>query len=177
LKQGPPRKRENMITRYLEKTKLWALAAALAFFGGILFATPLIATAETAQEAVCIGLGEAVGRTGTTDCADPAGESSLGDTVKAVIDILALVVAVVSVIMIIVGGMKYVTSQGDSSGVSAAKNTVIYAVVGLVIVAMAQIIVRFTVNRATSPAATPPAATEPATDPCLRPNPPTRCPR
>lgn len=50
---------------------------------------------------------------------------------------------VVSVIMIIIGGLKYITSAGDSGNVSGAKNTILYAIIGLVIVALSQIIVRF----------------------------------
>jgi hypothetical protein len=49
--------------------------------------------------------------------------------------------------MIIVGGVKYITSQGESSNITAAKNTILYAVIGLVVVALAQIIVRFVLER------------------------------
>lgn len=45
--------------------------------------------------------------------------------------------------MIIVGGFRYVISGGDSNGVSGAKNTIMYAIIGLVIVLFAQIIVKF----------------------------------
>jgi hypothetical protein len=54
-----------------------------------------------------------------------------------------------AIIMIVVGGLKYVTSQGDSSGVASAKNTIIYAVIGIIIVTLAQVIVRFVVARST----------------------------
>ena len=52
-------------------------------------------------------------------------------------------VGVVSVIMIIIAGFKYVTIGGNDSSVTSAKNTILYAIVGLVIVALAQVIVRF----------------------------------
>ena len=52
--------------------------------------------------------------------------------------------------MIIIGGLRYITSGGDSGNVTGAKNTILYAVVGLIVVALAQVIVRFVVNRATS---------------------------
>jgi len=54
------------------------------------------------------------------------------------------------VIMIIVGGFRYITSGGESGNVSGAKNTLIYAIVGLVIVALAQIIVHYVLNTASS---------------------------
>lgn len=72
-----------------------------------------------------------------------AAKSSVSDIMTNVINIFSLVVGVVSVIMIIVGGFKYVTSGGGSEKVTSAKSTIMYAVIGLVIVALAQIIVRF----------------------------------
>jgi len=60
------------------------------------------------------------------------------------------VVGIVSVIMIIYGGFKYISSGGDSGNVQSAKNTIIYAVIGLVVVAMAQFIVQFVLNKVIS---------------------------
>jgi hypothetical protein len=53
--------------------------------------------------------------------------------------------------MIILGGLKYITSGGDAQKVASAKSALIYAIVGLVIVALAQAIVRFVLGKATSP--------------------------
>ncbi len=89
-----------------------------------------------------------------TDCEEgqdePAGQR-VNSIVTSVINILSLVVGVAAVIMIMVGGMRYITSNGDSGQVGNAKNTILYAIVGLIVVALAQIIVRFVVNRATTP--------------------------
>jgi hypothetical protein len=52
--------------------------------------------------------------------------------------------------MIIYGGFRYITSGGDSGRVGNAKNTLIYAIIGLVIVALAQLIVHFVLNQATT---------------------------
>lgn len=54
-----------------------------------------------------------------------------------------LITGAISVIMIIVGGFKYVISNGDSNGLQGAKNTILYALVGLIVVLFAQVIVRF----------------------------------
>jgi hypothetical protein len=70
--------------------------------------------------------------------------------IKTVITIFSLVVGVASVIMIILGGFKYITSGGDSGNVTGAKNTIMYAIIGLVVVALAQVIVRFVLNKATA---------------------------
>jgi predicted cobalt transporter CbtA len=78
---------------------------------------------------------------------DEAGER-VDSIIKTVINIFSIVVGVVSVIMIIIGGLKYITSGGDSGNVTGAKNTILYAIIGLVVVALAQIIVRFVLERA-----------------------------
>jgi uncharacterized membrane protein YuzA (DUF378 family) len=66
------------------------------------------------------------------------------------VNIFSLIVGIVAVIMIIVGGLKYITSGGDSNNVSSAKSTIIYAIIGLVVVALAQFIVQFVLNKVTS---------------------------
>lgn len=82
---------------------------------------------------------------GSADC--PIDASGTGDRLNhiltLVVNIFSLVVGVVAVIMIIVGGLRYITSGGESSNVSTAKNTIIYAIVGLVVVALAQFLVHF----------------------------------
>lgn len=101
-----------------------------------------IVTAQSKAD-ICTGIGMA---SGSTDCS--GGETEVNKVVAAVINILSVVVGVVAVIMIIIGGFKYITSAGDSSKVSSAKSTIMYALIGLVIVALAQFIVRFVLNRA-----------------------------
>ena len=51
--------------------------------------------------------------------------------------------------MIIIGGFRYIISSGDSGQITSAKNTILYAIVGLVIVLFAQLIVRFVIGSAT----------------------------
>ena len=83
-----------------------------------------------------------------TNC-DSKSDRGVNNLIQLVINGLSLVVGVAAVIMIIVGGLKYITSQGDSSSTAAAKNTILYAVVGLGIVVAAQLILRFVVQSAT----------------------------
>jgi hypothetical protein len=52
--------------------------------------------------------------------------------------------------MIIFGGLRYITSGGNDSSVTGAKNTILYAIIGLIIVALAQVLVRFTLNKVTN---------------------------
>ena len=93
--------------------------------------------AATAKESAC----EAIGGCDTT-----AG-ASLEGTIKTIINILSAIVGVVAVIMIIFGGFKFITSGGDASSTKSARDTILYAIVGLVIVAIAQAIVWFVLSR------------------------------
>ncbi len=74
---------------------------------------------------------------------------TLDDTIAEVINILSSAVGVVAVVMIILGGFRYITSGGDSNKVTSAKNTLLYAVIGLVVVALAQVIVRLVLHDVT----------------------------
>ena len=74
----------------------------------------------------------------------------LNSLVTSLISLLSWAIGVVAVFMIIVGGFKYITSGGDSAGVTAAKNTILYAIIGLIIVALSQLIVRFILSRLSS---------------------------
>ena len=89
--------------------------------------------------------------TGAENCDDDGGDSSFAGLSKKIINIFSIVVGSVSVIMIIIGGFRYIISGGDSTGVSGAKNTILYAIVGLVIVLFAQVIVRFVLTNTTTP--------------------------
>ena len=58
-----------------------------------------------------------------------------------------LITGVVSVFMIVIGGLRYVLSAGDSSKTSSAKNTILYAAVGLVVALSGGVIVEFILSR------------------------------
>jgi hypothetical protein len=85
--------------------------------------------------------------------ADTEASTKVNTIITTVINIISIVVGVVAVVMIIIGGLRYITSGGDSTAVTGAKNTILYAIVGLIVVALAQFIVRFVLTKAT--AATP----------------------
>lgn len=106
-----------------------------------LIAAPAISYADTRTD-IC----EGIGMTGGT-CEGGGGESTLSDTIKDVINIISILVGFVAVVMIIVSGLKYVTSGGDAGKVNSAKDSLLFAVIGLVIVALAQFIVRFVLAR------------------------------
>lgn len=117
-----------------------AIVAAAGF--GLWFASPALAADN--KEAVCVGI-EATG--GSCD-GTPA--TSVNDVVGLIIDIFSWIVGVVSVIMVIFGGFQYVTSAGDSAKAAKGRQTILFALVGLVIVALAQVIVVFVLNSVTT---------------------------
>lgn len=67
--------------------------------------------------------------------------------VTIVVERLGLIVGVASVIMIIVGALRYITSQGQPQSAAAARSTVIYAAIGIVVALLAQALVGFVLNR------------------------------
>jgi cytochrome bd-type quinol oxidase subunit 2 len=81
----------------------------------------------------------------STDPTTPT--DKVNSTIKLVINMFSIVVGIVAVIMIVLGGLKYITSSGDSNNITSAKNTILYAIVGLVVVALAQFIVRFVLGK------------------------------
>lgn len=83
-------------------------------------------------------------------CATDEGpaQERINNIIKLIVNTFSVIVGVIAVIMIIVGGLKYITSGGDSGNVTGAKNTILYAVVGLVVVALAQFVVRFVLAKA-----------------------------
>lgn len=68
------------------------------------------------------------------------GESSIFTTV---VNVLLFLIGAISVIMLIIGGIRYTVSAGDAGNVTAAKNTILYAIVGLIIAFLAFAIVNW----------------------------------
>lgn len=76
---------------------------------------------------------------------------NIDDTIATALNLLTVAVGIVAVIMIVIAGFRYVTSGGSSDRVSAAKGTLLYAVIGVAVAALAQIIVQFVLNKTTNP--------------------------
>lgn len=133
----------------LNKIKLLAVIMLLSVVvGGVL--KPQVATAElfnSSKSQACEALNTS---NGTPAAAGNCGKNSdkrVNDIISSVINIFSFIIGVVAVFMIIISGLKYITAQGDSAGLSSAKNTLLYAIIGLVVVASAQIIVKFVIHR------------------------------
>lgn len=78
------------------------------------------------------------------DVANPgSGPDSLDGAITTVINTALWAIGILSVIMLIFGGIRYTVSGGDSNKVTAAKNTILYAVIGIVVALLAYAIVNF----------------------------------
>lgn len=80
---------------------------------------------------------------------DGSPDELFGDNgmIKKIVNVILYLLAAVSVIMLIVGGFRYIVSQGDSTKVTAAKNTILYAIIGLIIAILAYAIVNFVMGQ------------------------------
>lgn len=82
----------------------------------------------------------------TSVCA-ATGTDSAASLIKKIVNILLFFLGAIAVIMIIIGGISYTTSAGDATGVTRAKNTILYSVIGLVVAFSAYAIVNWVVLR------------------------------
>jgi hypothetical protein len=71
---------------------------------------------------------------------------TLGDQIKIVISILMFILGAIAVVMIIIGGVRYTTSNGDSASIKSAKDTILYSVIGLIVAIMSYAIVNFVLD-------------------------------
>lgn len=130
----------------MQKLKLILIIATSIVFGLISFSPALVladcTNPQTAQEQIQCGAQDASGNSGTQNA-----PKTLGDTITSIINLLSAAVGIIAVIMIIIGGLKYVTSAGNPEAAKSARSTILYAVIGLVIVALAQVIVHFVLNK------------------------------
>ena len=122
-----------------ERVKRFTLVLALVL--GVVAMPVAPAGAYTAIKDACEG------NTSSDLCKPANSNETIGPVVQAIINTLLFAVGTVSVIMIIVGGIRYTTSNGDSSQITAAKNTIFYSVIGLIVALLSFVIVQFVVNR------------------------------
>lgn len=69
-----------------------------------------------------------------------------GAIFKTITNVLLFIIGAISVIMLIIGGIRYVVSGGDSGAVTSAKNTILYAVIGIIVALLAYALVNFVIT-------------------------------
>lgn len=99
-------------------------------FSGVTYAAPNALTVT----------GGANAAQGTDVPAELAGTKGI---IATIVNILLYVVGAVAVIMIIIGGIRYVTSNGDQAHIKAAKDTIMYSIAGLIVAILAYAVVGF----------------------------------
>lgn len=134
----------------IKKIKQMFLSAmAFSLFAAPLAMVPIAHAADVAplNKSLCAGVNISLGP-GDGDCeTGNEGQTAVNKAVTLGLNLFSAIVGIIAVVMIIVAGIQYITSSGDSGKATNARNTILYAVVGLVIVALAQIIVKFVLER------------------------------
>ena len=123
-----------MFKEKLLMLKKTAAQVGLGITSALVTAGTVLATNQDAQE----GINTAKGNLQTT---------SLTDSVANVTNIMIMIIGVVSVIMLIIGGFRYVLSGGDQKGTSAAKDTILYAIIGVVVALLSYSIMNFVIGQ------------------------------
>jgi uncharacterized membrane protein len=125
----------------------FGLAAPSATFAGN--PTPTAPTPADCDTNITSGPGKGA------ECAKPAsGAANLfgtGGVFITVTNILLFIIGAIAVVMLIIGGIRYVVSAGDQNAVTSAKNTILYAIIGIVVAFLAYAAVNFITNQLKPP--------------------------
>lgn len=113
----------------------------------VLFATFAMATQVAAiniDQQAC----DSISRTGGTSAVCQNQGENIRDKkfITALTNTLLFILGIAAVIVIVIGGLRYATANGDPQKITSAKNTIMYAVVGLIVAVMAWAIVTFVVT-------------------------------
>ncbi|OYX40936.1 hypothetical protein B7Y94_05895 [Candidatus Saccharibacteria bacterium 32-49-12] len=80
-------------------------------------------------------------------CDNGNADTEFSEVIKVIVNTLLFIIGIISVVMIIIGGIKFTTSAGNPAGVTSAKNTILYAIVGLVVSVAAYAIVNWVIDK------------------------------
>lgn len=137
-----------MIAKLLNKLSGFVAGAMLL---ALPLAVPVVASAATTtemQNKLCGSVDSlSVDSQGTCATTTSSGTDTVNSIITTVINLFSVIVGIIAVIMIIYSGLRYITSGGDSAKITSAKNTIVYAIIGLIVVALAQFIVKFVLNK------------------------------
>lgn len=122
------------------KNKLRLLLAVLLAFLCVTPVQAVFAASDSRSES-CAALQDISG----VSCQD--GDGEVNNILAVALNVLSIVAGVVAVIMLIISGLKYITSQGDATQIANAKKSLIYVIVGIVVVVIAQSLVQFVLKR------------------------------
>jgi hypothetical protein len=124
----------------MKKTLKSALAGLLVVPAIVLGVALVANVAPVSAETLTIG-------GGASAAADDQQPTDLAAQFRNIVNIALYIIGAVSVLMLIYGGIRYTVSGGDTSAVTAAKNTILYAIIGIVVALLAYAIVNFVIGR------------------------------
>lgn len=122
-------------------TQIWRTTNSL--FGAVI-AVLLASIASLPTYALSLSLQDGANSAkGTDQVTNIFGTTGVFNTIT---NILLFLVGAISVLMIIIGGFRYVVSGGNATSVSAAKNTILYAVIGIIVAILAYAVINFVIS-------------------------------
>lgn len=128
---------KNTIKKNLQALLLVPLMA----FGAVAV-VPAVASASCTKGDISV--------TNGVDCAKGEDQSpelfGSSGVFSTITNVLLFIIGAISVIMLIIGGIRYTVSGGDAAAVTAAKNTILYAIVGIIVALLAYAVVNFVVG-------------------------------
>jgi Type IV secretion system pilin len=127
--------------RKIKRLLLGVALFSLSFGAFYVNTTPVYADAK---DAVCNGVNSVVEGSGCNN--GEASENKVISLANTALGVFSWIIGVAAVFAIIYAGLQFMIANGDASKIAKAKNTILYAIVGLVIVALAQVIVRFVIT-------------------------------
>lgn len=125
----------------MKKTLKTALAGLLVV-PALVLGVALITSVAPAHAADTLTIGD--GAKAASDAQQP---TSLPEQFKAIVNVALYIIGAAAVLMLIYGGIRYTISGGDTAAVTAAKNTILYAIIGIVVALLAYAIVNFVIGR------------------------------
>ena len=123
----------------------WSIIVALCTLGSLfvtpsVYAKPYESTSSDACEVAEVDDSLICGTQHTNE------EAELYERIKNILDTVYLWIGIIAVIVIVIGGIRYMTSTGDSQKIQGAKNTIMYAIIGLIVTLMAFAITNFVIG-------------------------------
>ncbi len=129
------------------KKSLQALLIVPALALGVTFAAGVVSSPTALAQCTSDASGGIGGGAGCAQGDDQQADLFGADGIfKTITNVLLFIIGAISVIMLIIGGIRYTTSNGDSGAVTTAKNTILYAVIGIIVALLAYALVNFVIT-------------------------------
>lgn len=103
------------------------------------------AYAQTGRDAICAGVNTETG--GTATCNGAGAGTAISNVIRVALRIFQAIIGVISIFVMLLAGLNYIMSGGDSGKTKTAKDRILYATIGLVVVGLAEVIIAFVINR------------------------------